>query len=242
MMIDNPIQMKVQAKAKTNTLYLYGDVGGGFWTEGFTLQTVKEAAEGIDSDEVTIHIDSYGGNATEGVAIRNYLQDNFSTIHTVIDGIAASAASVIALSGDLTMPSGSTLMIHNPMTIAMGGVPEFEKAIGALQSLTKSYQDIYMQHFNGTTEELTDLMNNETWLTVEDAETYGFANQDQIENEEDEVESDDPPVNLAKVVAHAYLENKEESTDPEKEGAFFNEDKEEKISFAQGFKKLGGIK
>src|SRR5699024_1112751 len=78
-------------------------------------------------------------------------------------------------SGDtVDMPSGSTLMIHNPHTIAIGNRTALLKTVKALESLEESYKDIYMEHFNGSREELTELMDNESWLGAEEAKTYGF--------------------------------------------------------------------
>src|SRR5699024_9284621 len=152
LMLQEPI--KAEVKADSNELYLYGTVGDAW--DGITLKDVKRKAEAIESNHVKLHINSYGGDATEGVAIRNYLKDKFDTIEAVIDGIAASAASIIALSGDtVDMPSGSTLMIHNPHTIAIGNRTALLKTVKALESLEESYKDIYMEHFSGSREELT---------------------------------------------------------------------------------------
>lgn len=184
LMLQEPI--KAEVKADSNELYLYGTVGDAW--DGITLKDVKRKAEAIESNHVKLHINSYGGDATEGVAIRNYLKDKFDTIEAVIDGIAASAASIIALSGDtVDMPSGSTLMIHNPHTIAIGNRTELLKTVKALESLEESYKDIYMEHFSGSREELSELMDNESWLGAEEAKAYGFVTA--VEDGEDNLPS-----------------------------------------------------
>lgn len=177
-----PIQTKLKAETNNSTLYLYGDVGGYSWEEDvIRLQDVKDQIVNMPKQHVTIHIDSYGGVATEGIAIRNLLMDYFDEIDVIVDGIAASSASVIALSGNLTMPEGSILMIHNPWTIAMGDKYDLAKEIKTLQSMENSYMDVYMQAFNGSREELATLLDEETWLTAEEATTYGFANKSKQE-------------------------------------------------------------
>lgn len=172
-MVKHPIKTEVQADS--GKLHLYGTVGSDW--DGVLLKDVKSQVDAIkDKSHIEIHINSYGGDATEGVAIRNYLMDEFDSIDVVIDGIAASAASVIALCGDtLTMSTGATLMIHQPWTIAIGNKSDLTKEINALDSLERAYRDIYMERFNGTEDELITLMDGETWLTAEDAERYGFA-------------------------------------------------------------------
>lgn len=184
-----PIQTKLKAETNNSTLYLYGDVGGYSWEDDvIRLQDVKDQIVNMPKQHVTIHIDSYGGVATEGIAIRNLLMDYFDEIDVIVDGIAASSASVIALSGNLTMPEGSILMIHNPWTIAMGDKYDLAKEIKTLQSMENSYMDVYMQAFNGSREELATLLDEETWLTAEEATTYGFANKSKQEVVDNDVD------------------------------------------------------
>lgn len=184
---ERPIQAKIKADSQDNVLYLYGDVGGWAFEDesSINLSSVKNQITEMSKDHVTIHIDSYGGNATEGIAIRNLLMDYFETIDVVIDGIAASAASVIALAGNLTMPEGSILMIHNPWSMALGDKQDLAKEIRALLSLEESYKDIYMNYFSGTRDELSELMDQESWLTVEEAQEYGFITEPTIAIEVD---------------------------------------------------------
>lgn len=166
--------VKASVSFEDSTLFLYGDIGDDWG--GIELETVKEASDSIKGDSVTVHINSNGGSATTGVAIYNYLKNRFNQIDVVVDGIAASAASIVAMCGDtLTMNKGTTLMIHNPWTITYGNADELRKEIKALEALEKSYRDIYMEKFNGTEQELIELLDNETWLSAEQAEFYGFA-------------------------------------------------------------------
>lgn len=182
MMIEKPI--KADVSNAENKLYLYGTIGD-YW-DGVTLDDVKNTTRDMDKSKVTVYINSYGGDAVEGVAIRNFLKDTFNKIDVIIDGIAASAASVIAICGDtLIMPTGTTYMIHNPWTIAFGNRQDLLKEISALGSLEQSYRNIYMERFTGTEDELIELMEDESWLTAEEAEELGFATtvEDQTETE-----------------------------------------------------------
>lgn len=210
-MIEKPI--KADITTQDNALYLYGDIGDDW--DGVTLDTVKNTTTNMDKAKVTVHINSYGGDATEGVAIRNYLKNAFETIDVVIDGIAASAASVIATCGDtLTMPTGTTYMIHNPWTFAFGNRQDLLKEIGALESLETSYKNIYMERFTGTEDELVSLMDNESWLTAEEAETFGFATKTIEIETEDEPETENALVaNLLKKYT-AKADDKTEEVEP----------------------------
>lgn len=173
-MIKEPIKSEITTEE--NTLYLYGTIGDDW--DGVTLKQIQRAAKPLNKEQVTIYINSYGGDATEGVAIRNYLINTFDRIDVYVEGIAASAASVIATCGEtLTMPTGTTFMIHNPWTIAFGNRQDLLKEIGALESLEQSYRSIYMEKFTGSEKDLAQLMEDESWLTAEEAEQFGFANE-----------------------------------------------------------------
>lgn len=186
MMVEEPI--KASVSTEEDKLFLYGTIGDAW--DGVTLEYVRRMSSRLDKTKLTVHINSYGGDATEGVAIRNYIKSTFDEVDVVIDGIAASAASVIATCGNtLTMPSGTTFMIHNPWAYVIGNKSDLQKEIGALESLEQSYRDIYMERFNGTEDELGELMENESWLTAEQAETFGFATK--TVKDGDSVESQD---------------------------------------------------
>jgi ATP-dependent protease ClpP protease subunit len=179
LMTEKPI--KADVSIAENKLYLYGTIGDNW--DGVTLDDVKNTVEELDKSKVTVYINSYGGDAAEGVAIRNFLKETFGKIDVVIDGIAASAASVIATCGDtLFMPTGTTYMIHNPWTIVLGDREELLKGVNALESLETSYRNIYMERFTGTEDELIELMDNESWLTADEAEKLGFATQKEDSN------------------------------------------------------------
>lgn len=186
MMVEEPI--KASVSTEEGKLFLYGTIGDAW--DGVTLEQVRRVSRDMDKAKVIVYINSYGGDATEGVAIRNYIKSTFDDVNVVIDGIAASAASVIATCGNtLTMPSGTTFMIHNPWAYVIGNKNDLQKEIGALESLEQSYRDIYMERFNGTEDELGELMENESWLTAEQAETFGFATK--TVKDGDSVESQD---------------------------------------------------
>lgn len=218
-MVEKPI--KADVSSIENKLYLYGDIGD-YW-DGVILDDVKNTAKDMDKSKVTVYINSYGGDAVEGVAIRNFLKDTFNHIDVVIDGIAASSASIIATCGDtLTMPVGTTYMIHNPWVIIGGDRQDLIKEIGALESLEQSYRNVYMERFKGSEEELIELMDNESWLTAEEAEDLGFATK-----VEEEVEAEDPEPaenTLVATLLNKYAAKVEPDEDNEKDSIDENEE------------------
>lgn len=185
LMTENPI--KADVSITDNKLYLYGTVGD-YWG-GITLDDVKYQIKNMEKTNLIVHIHSYGGDATEGVAIRNFLMDSFSNIDVVIDGIAASSASIIAMCGKtLTMPTGTTYMIHNPLAGIIGNRQDLLREAKALESLEQSYRNVYMERFTGTEEELIELMENESWLTAEESEQLGFATTVEENPQEDKTD------------------------------------------------------
>ncbi|MED2479320.1 Clp protease ClpP, partial [Bacillus thuringiensis] len=100
------------SESKKVVAYMHGVVGSGWWGD-ITAKKTREMFENIDADEIELHIHSGGGDAFEGVAICNYLRNHSSKITVVVDGLCASAASVIAMGADkVIMPSNTTMMVH----------------------------------------------------------------------------------------------------------------------------------
>lgn len=171
----------VQNEDEPARLNLYGFIGQTFWNEdeqSITAKAVAKALSEIDSDEVDVHINSYGGIAFEGIGIYNQLKQSNKKINIYIDAIAASAASVIAMAGDtIFMPENAQIMVHHAATDVYGNVEELTKAIQGLNAMDESMIKTYETRFVGTEEELIKLMNDETYLNAEEAITLGFADE-----------------------------------------------------------------
>ena len=108
------------------------------------------------------------------------LKQNSAHINVYVDGLAASIASVIAMSGDaIFMPSNSMMMIHNPWTMAVGNANELRKQADDLDQITKASVQTYLAKAGDKLdkETLTQLMDNETWLTAQEAVDYGLADE-----------------------------------------------------------------
>lgn len=160
------------------TLEIYGDIGASFWGDGVTVGQITEQlnAAPLSITAVNVHLNSPGGDAFEGVAIYNVLKDFPRPVNIFIDGLAASAASVIAMAGDkVLMGKGTMLMIHPAMTIAFGTSVDLRETAQLLETITGQIAEIYAARTELSKEELLQLMYAETWMTAEDAIAKGFA-------------------------------------------------------------------
>ena len=128
------------------------------------------------SGNVTVWINSPGGDCVAAAQIYNMLVDYPGSVTVKIDGIAASAASVIAMAGTRVLMSPvSMLMIHNPMTVAYGNTTEMQKAIEMLSSVKDSIINAYEIKTGLSRAKLSHLMDAETWMDANKAVELGFA-------------------------------------------------------------------
>lgn len=170
-------------------LYLYGDISD-FYENDINARNVQEELLAIESDEVEVHINSYGGDLFEGIAIHNILKNSGKKIKVVVDGIAASAASIIAMAGTkIIMPKNAEMMIHNPWTFAYGNAEDLRKIADELETHQTVLEECYLDRFKGTREELQDLLTEEKFLTAEEAIEFGLC--DEIATEEKKEEPED---------------------------------------------------
>lgn len=203
-------------------LNIYGFIGG--WEN--SSERVLRKIENYEGDRIHVHLNSGGGSAFDGIAICNMLKRHKAEIVVHIDGWAASAASIIAMAGDkIIMPSNTMMMIHHASTIAYGNAEEFEKTAKDLRQIDKAVTATYENRFVGSSEELTELLAEETFLTAEEAVAIGLADEitDEIEIVEDEaeVEEDEEEYDNAKekVLAKYSASNRNEQKPKEKEPA-----------------------
>lgn len=192
MNIDIKPRLELKKSDKKAELYLYGDIieDNYVWDKEkqyISSKKVKEQLDNLDGEDLLIHINSFGGMTFEGVAIFNLLMDYPGNVDVQIDGIAASAASIVAMAGKTIKGRSNTmLMIHKGWTWARGNADELRKVANMLEKIDAAADETYMKKFNGTKEELLALIGNETYLTAEEALEKGFYDE-VIETPEDEV-------------------------------------------------------
>lgn len=172
--------MKINFKNETDScsIRIYDYIGDDGWGGGVTTNFIEEQLNNAGNKPINIYINSHGGEVFEGFAIYNILKryEGYKTVY--IDGIAASIASVIALCGNkLIMPKASMMMIHNASGWAGGTADDLKKVVQALEQINEAIRGIYLQKTNLSEEELTNLMDNETFMTSEQCLQYGFADE-----------------------------------------------------------------
>ncbi len=141
--------------------------------------TFEDRLKAVQSDEITVRINSYGGSVSEGMAIYNALKNSGKQVTTVCDGFACSIASVIFCAGDRRiMPDTSLLMIHNAWTEGGdGNANYFRKLAEDLDRVTQPSVNAYAAISNLPVEEIKNLMDHETWITSDLALEWGFATE-----------------------------------------------------------------
>lgn len=171
---------KVKAAAGTEpeerTLFLNGTIAEESWFDDDVTPALFKSELMSGSGNITVWINSPGGDCVAAAQIYNMLMDYPHDVTVKIDGIAASAASVIAMAGTKVLMSPvSTMMIHNPATVAWGDAGEMEKAIAMLDSVKDSIINAYEIKTGLTRVKLSHLMDNETWMDANKAVELGFA-------------------------------------------------------------------
>ena len=159
------------------TLFLDGAIAEDDpWFDDEVTPAVFKDELGEGKGPITLWINSPGGDVFAAAQIYNMLLSYPGRITVKIDGLAASAASVIAMAGDEVLVSPvSMLMIHNPSTLAMGDRSDMEKAISMLDEIKESIINAYMNKTGLSRKKLSDLMDAETWMNAKKAVELGFA-------------------------------------------------------------------
>lgn len=161
---------------QSRTLYLNGVIAEESWFEDdVTPKAFKEELISGEGD-IEVWINSPGGDCIAASQIYNMLMDYKGNVTVKIDGIAASAASVIAMAGtEVLMGPTSLMMIHNPFTVAIGDSEEMQKAMGMLDEVKESIVNAYEIKTGLSRPRLSHLMDAETWLNANKAIELGFA-------------------------------------------------------------------
>ena len=194
-----PMQLLVEEGEHRADLHISGDITRGFKFWGTTSKEktdvdyndVAEALADLPEDvtEISVHINSYGGEVAEGVAIYNALRANPARVTTVCEGFACSIASVVFMAGDeRVMRDSSLLMLHNASMPACGDASEHRKVADDLDVITELSKTAYLSHATEalTPEKLGEVMDAETWVTPEQALEWGLATEVDRPDESDE--------------------------------------------------------
>ncbi|CDN41449.1 head maturation protease, ClpP-related [Paenibacillus sp. P22] len=162
-------------------LMLYGTISQySWWDDEVTPQQFADDLGALgDIDELTVRVNSGGGDVFAGLAIHNMIKRHKATVTAHVDGLAASIASIIIMAADkIVMPRGSMIMIHNPWSSVWGGeASDFRQAADVLDKIRDALIEVYQGRTSLDTEELKTLMDAETWMTATEAVEKGFADE-----------------------------------------------------------------
>lgn len=171
----------------TRTLFLNGTIAEESWFDDDITPALFKEELLSGSGDITVWINSPGGDCVAAAQIYNMLMDYKGNVTVKIDGIAASAASVIAMAGTKVMVSPvSMLMIHNPATMAFGDSAEMQKAIAMLEEVKESIINAYEIKTGLSRAKISHLMDAETWMNANMAIELGFADEIMKRDTQDE--------------------------------------------------------
>lgn len=198
------------------TLLLEGVIAEDSWfgDEATPAAFKRELMQG--RSPITVQLHSPGGDCIAASQIYNMLMDYPSDVTVKIDGLAASAASVIAMAGTtVTMSPTSLMMIHNPSTIASGEAQDMQKAIHLLDEVKESIINAYELKTGMPRNELSRLMDEETWMNANKAKELGFCDEIRGEETEKSAQFGFSDFSYSRKVANANLLNKLKAAIPE---------------------------
>lgn len=164
------------ASSDDNTISIFDVIGKDYWDEGVTAKRISGALRSLNGADVTVNINSPGGDMFEGLAIYNLLREYQGKVTVKVLGIAASAASIIAMAGDdIQIGRGAFLMIHNCWVIAVGNRHDFAELAVSLEPFDKAMADIYAARSGLEMETVQKLMDAESYIGGSDAVEKGLA-------------------------------------------------------------------
>jgi len=167
------VTMLAKGKARVELYDVLGPSWAGMIDAKMVSKQLKDAGE---LSEIELRINSPGGSAFEGLAIHNLLKDHPAKVHVVVDGVAASAASLIAMAGDtVRVPKNAMFMLHEASTFAFGNKQELQLSIDRLEAVNTAGVQTYAAKTGKSHDEIREWMKAETWFTGEEAVAAGLA-------------------------------------------------------------------
>ena len=164
------------ARNNDATISIYDHIGESWDGSGITSSRIAAALRAIGDRDVVVNINSPGGDFFEGVAIYNMLREHPHKVTVQVMGLAASAASVIAMAGDeILVGDGSFLMIHNAWVLAIGNRHDMAEAAELLEPFDMAMADVYSARTGQDKNDIIRMMDKETWINASKAIEEGFA-------------------------------------------------------------------
>lgn len=157
-------------------ILLYDEIGADWLGNGITAKSVRASLDGAGAySKIVLRINSPGGDAFEGIAIGNVLKATGKPIDVYVDGLAASAASIVAMcGGTITMASNAMMMVHNAWTLCAGYASDMRKMADTLDRISTSIAQTYVDKTGKPLDEIQALMDAESWMSAADCLEGGF--------------------------------------------------------------------
>lgn len=178
-MIPDVIENKLMAKVENDTtvITLYGVIGTYY--DDISAEKVVSLLDEVDTPNITIRLNSPGGEADQGISIYNRIKDHPAKVKIIVDGMAASAGGIICMAADeLIMNTGSLFMMHEALTFFFGNKSDVSKEMIVLEKLDEAQAEIFMTKAKVSREEIMTLLKNETWFTASELVDFGLATEE----------------------------------------------------------------
>jgi ATP-dependent protease ClpP protease subunit len=173
--------IRAKAEERTAEVLIYGDIGESWWGESVTAKQFVQELDALDVDTLTLRINSPGGSVTEGIAIHNAIRRHKAAKKiVVIDGVAASIASLIAMAGDtVQMSDNAAFMVHAPWGFAMGNSAELREYADLLDFWAEAMSASYARKTGKTKDDMLALLTDgkDHWYTAAEAKDAGFVDE-----------------------------------------------------------------
>lgn len=165
------------ARSDDASISIYSVIGEDPWGgEGMTVKRIDGILRSIGNSDVTVNINSPGGDVFEGIAIYNRLREHPGKINVKVLGVAASAASIIAMAGDnIQVGASSFIMIHNAWVMAVGNRHDMREVADFLEPFDRALADVYVARTGSDLETVQAAMDAETWFSGTQAVEMGYA-------------------------------------------------------------------
>ena len=204
----NQPSFSFRQQGETLELYIYDEIKSdndkefnwNTWSYDDPEVSAKKVREILESNgnakALDIYVNSKGGDVFEAYAMASMIQRFAGYKTCYIDGMAASAASLIPMVCDkVVMASYASMLIHNMWTVACGNAKELRETADMLDELMKSNRQLYLSRFNAGEDKLIELMDAETWLSADEAKAYGLVDEITSKKADDSGDEDDDPLN-----------------------------------------------
>lgn len=168
-------RFEIKATGNTSDVWLYGEIGHDITLDAFRTGV---RSLGPKVQDINLYVNSPGGNVFDGVAMHSILLRHPGKVYAHVDGLAASAASVVIMAAaHITSAGGGMVMIHEPQGVAIGGISHMRSMAEAMERVRGQMADIYARRTGMPRLKILELMAAETWMTADEAFEMGFVDE-----------------------------------------------------------------